>query len=120
MSDNGESDVAFPQGSDQDSGEEEDVDDAEPEVSRADIEKKKKAAVPSLFSPNQMARHSIMIQGHTNVREYENVIGAAAKKAKVKAHTDAVRVEDHIKLQHMGTLMESWRDKGDSKNYSDS
>ena len=57
------------------------MDDAEPEVSRADIEKKKKAAVPSLFSPNQMARHSIMIQGHTNVREYENVIGAAAKKA---------------------------------------
>lgn len=60
------------------------MDDAEPEVSRADIEKKKKAAVPSLFSPNQMARHSIMIQGHTNVREYENVIGAAAKKAKVR------------------------------------
>ena len=30
----------------------------------------------------------------------------------VKMHADTVRVEDHIKLEHMSKLMEGWRDAG--------
>ena len=58
------------------------------EDDEADADETKNAvkgtAAASLFSPNQMARHSILIQGHTNVREYENVVGSPPKRAKVR------------------------------------
>lgn len=59
----------------------------------------------SLISAKIRRENSVLITGHTNVK-------AATNKTKVKLHSDAVRVEDHIQLHHMGVLKLAWEKYG--------
>eukprot|EP00039_Didymoeca_costata_P005108 m.78601 g.78601 ORF g.78601 m.78601 type:complete len:1109 (+) comp12678_c0_seq2:542-3868(+) len=70
----------------------------------------------SLLNESLMARHSFFVKGHSNM---VSVDADGKKKGKVKVHAEAVRAEDHIRLQHMEVLMQKWREAGGSLDKSD-